>query len=956
MARRIRRIISILMLLTAVLVTQLPVPENNAAGASDAFQMDKTTLVKYTGTASTVSVSDTVKKIGEEAFAGNKGVNVVSAGKNLEEVGFSAFAGCEYLSKISLGDHVTTLGDSVFSGCTSLTKVEIGTSLKTLGNGVFAGCDSLKNISINEKNPYLIFENGALYNRDKTILYAYLNGHQASTYRMPDTVEKISEYAFWGNENLDTITLSSSLKEISGYAFANCRNLTSISIPYSVRSIDAKAFENCISLTDTTIPPSVSYIDSTAFDGCKRLHIIADEGSVAYTFAQGFNPSDVSDAEQDTATDQNNNSLLTENADGSTTVHSGTGTNGESQGNDVSANSTTANLKDASSDPSNVDYMPQSDPLSGADDASVLGKTRVVGGQAVLFLNRDNTQMNTGTVMNSDTTQDGTGDTAVVNDATIYDEQKGGYLPKYAVLDDKIAQQAFYGDLSLSSYTIPNGISDIGDFSFARSGLNTITIPEGVSSIGYGAFYHCDNLSQVTIPSSVEEIEGYAFDSTPWLQQFKNGQGDSDYLIVGDHILLAYRGNASDIVIPEGVKTIAPAAFQGHTELQSVSFPSTLNEISEDAFRDCSNLTNIQGGNNITKIADRAFMGCPVLSVHIPASVTSIGLRAFDFLSSSDNAAKVVVFDGSKLPSIAYGKTAQRLINDEYRQNALYNVLFAVVNPDVSGFDQTVLQGNSLGFDGIILSVEKDASGNETGNVLVRNSYIFSEEVLNSIPKQVKIDDKEYQIKDFGKMQLASEENNQNASKDVAVIYNGAATDQMTASFSENERVGDLSIQDSTGSSIPSLYAELFGADNDPQMSAYQLTLTDETGMVPITKFGKALLTVTMPIPENISGSSYHVVCTDEDGQLEEVSSHLDGEGKNISFTTSHLSEFAVYASGDSIVSLSLKNGKLVKNYRLDDSPNTGDNSIPVKYPIAIAFVCIALILFFYRGRKKNVT
>ena len=67
---KIRKVIGALFLITAILVTQVPTVEMNAAPSSD-FQIDGTKLVKYTGTASSVSIPDSIKTIGAEAFAGN---------------------------------------------------------------------------------------------------------------------------------------------------------------------------------------------------------------------------------------------------------------------------------------------------------------------------------------------------------------------------------------------------------------------------------------------------------------------------------------------------------------------------------------------------------------------------------------------------------------------------------------------------------------------------------------------------------------------------------------------------------------------------------------------------------------------------------------------------------------------------------------------------------------------
>lgn len=67
------KVIGTIFLVLALVTTQVPATNVFAnTDGSDVFEMDGTTLVKYTGTAKTVSVSDTVKVIGEEAFAGNE--------------------------------------------------------------------------------------------------------------------------------------------------------------------------------------------------------------------------------------------------------------------------------------------------------------------------------------------------------------------------------------------------------------------------------------------------------------------------------------------------------------------------------------------------------------------------------------------------------------------------------------------------------------------------------------------------------------------------------------------------------------------------------------------------------------------------------------------------------------------------------------------------------------------
>lgn len=591
--RTIHKVIGALLLVTAILVTQIPTIETGAAPNSD-FQIDKTKLVKYTGTATSVSIPDTIKTIGAEAFAGNTNLTSISIGKNVTEIEYGAFKDCSYLSNVSLSDSLITLGNAVFSNNTSLKKIILPKNLKSMGSGVFAGCDNLTTIEVAKDNPNFIFEKNALYDKEKTILYCFTEGVKSTSYSMPDSVVDVDEYAFWGNDSLKEILFSTNLKEIPAFAFSNCRNLLAVSIPYSVKSIDSKAFENCINLQKVMLPASVSYIHTTAFDGCPKLVISSDSGSVAHTFYENWkitNQTEVSSENEknDTVVDSGGNTYIV-------------GSNGKLEKVESGSNAATSSgSNSALNDPSNVDYVPQFDPIT-IQEEGILGKTMIVGSNAVVIM--DSPQMN---IVDGITTEEIPGDKEPDNTTQIADNRKEDTLPEEAIIDNHITNYAYYGDTDLYTYTIPSNITQIGDFAFARSNLKSINIPKGVTTIGYAAFYHCDNLTDISIPETVSWIESSAFSHTSWLNSWVSNTSASDFLIVGDGVLIAYKGNSKYVNIPDSVKTIAPACFLGHSEVLGIRIPNSVTIIGEAAFKDCTSLQEIHGDTKVITIRDRAF-------------------------------------------------------------------------------------------------------------------------------------------------------------------------------------------------------------------------------------------------------------------------------------------------------------------------------------------------------------
>ena len=156
--------------------------------------------------------------------------------------------------------------------------------------------------------------------------------------------------------------------------------------------------------------------------------------------------------------------------------------------------------------------------------------------------------------------------------------------------------------------------------------ITEVIIPSGVTSIGYLAFGECKNLQKVTIPNTVSFIDGEAFKNTPWYNQ-----QNSTFVIVGDGVLLKYNGTASHVEIPHGVKMISSAFYQKGS-IGSVSIPKTVTALGVAAFLGCTNLKWIELPEGMTYISASAFFNCKLLStVIIPKSVKELRYQAFEW-------------------------------------------------------------------------------------------------------------------------------------------------------------------------------------------------------------------------------------------------------------------------------------------------------------------------------------
>lgn len=190
-----------------------------------------------------------------------------------------------------------------------------------------------------------------------------------------------------------------------------------------------------------------------------------------------------------------------------------------------------------------------------------------------------------------------------------------------------VSDGLFTGDENLKEVVLPESIDEIGNDAFAGCvNLQSVTIPDSIRTIGDGAFSGCSSLTSADLGGMLETLGARAFEGCTSLQSVEFGE---NLAAVGE---FAFDGCSSLVsaYLPNSVSSLGTGAFRNNTSLQYVNIPSGISSISRIAFQNCSSLRRVTIPSGISSIGESAFSCCTSMSsLTIEGNVSVFGNSAF---------------------------------------------------------------------------------------------------------------------------------------------------------------------------------------------------------------------------------------------------------------------------------------------------------------------------------------
>lgn len=244
----------------------------------------------------------------------------------------------------------------------------------------------------------------------------------------------------------------------------------------------------------------------------------------------------------------------------------------------------------------------------------------------------------------------------------------------------RIGRNAFTATSNISEVVLPSTLTDMDWYAFKGTAVSKIEIPESLTNFGMGSFSDCQNLTQISVKQgnpyfSVENgVLMKLKDGMKYLVLYPAGFRTSEY---NYHYNLteicgyAFSGckNLKEINFNgDRIEHIGSSAFQDCTNLQIIKLPNEVSIIEQEAFQNCEQLLSITLPSTLTYMSARVFAGCASLSaITLPASLRNIGAgEMFDIFRGCESLQEINVEPGSNffasIDGVLYNKDITELI------------------------------------------------------------------------------------------------------------------------------------------------------------------------------------------------------------------------------------------------------------------------------------------------------
>ena len=230
-----------------------------------------------------------------------------------------------------------------------------------------------------------------------------------------------------------------------------------------------------------------------------------------------------------------------------------------------------------------------------------------------------------------------------IKNAVVYIKKISGALEDSLHITFTFGKIEEFGELTIGEINCPVQLSLHGSISYTITDMWGNEVGSRIESAS--PFNVTKPIAVLDNPSDFDDVQIYFWEQSAYFTHYYSISDDgeivlkefemrNDFLIY-DNCVMGYKGEATEIEIPEGIISIADNAFAGNNHIESVIIPNSVVSVGERAFAQCYNLTNVIIGYGVTEIGFAAFASCTSLtSITIPGNVITIGNEAFIYCTS----------------------------------------------------------------------------------------------------------------------------------------------------------------------------------------------------------------------------------------------------------------------------------------------------------------------------------